>query len=175
MKLLLSLFSAFFKVGLFTFGGGYAMLPLLQKEIVSRHWATDDEILDYYAIGQVTPGIIAVNVATFVGYKMRGVIGAIFTTTGLVMPSLLIIGALFFGFQALAENDIVLHAFAGVRIMIPALILPVVVQMIRKNVRTGFAVMLFSLALLGGLVNLSPVMVVCGGAGLAFLRKRKMK
>ena len=80
------------KIGLFTFGGGYAMLPMLQKEVVEkRHWATEEEIMDYYALGQCTPGIIAINVATFIGYKNRGVLGAIFSTAGMVFPSLIII------------------------------------------------------------------------------------
>ena len=76
MKDLIELFFVFAKIGLFTFGGGYAMLPMLQKEIVEKHkWAKEDEIMDYFAIGQVTPGIIAVNTATFVGHKTKGLIG----------------------------------------------------------------------------------------------------
>ena len=81
MKELFDLFAVFFKMGSFTFGGGYAMLPIIQKEIVEkRKWATDEEILDYYAIGQSTPGIIAVNTATFIGYNRKGIIGGIFAT-----------------------------------------------------------------------------------------------
>ena len=84
MNELFDLFLTFARVGGLTFGGGYAMLPMLQQEVVGkRHWATEEEIMDYYAIGQCTPGIIAVNVATFVGYKNRGVLGAIFSTAGM--------------------------------------------------------------------------------------------
>ena len=92
MKELIELFFVFAKIGLFTFGGGYAMLPMLQKEIVEKHkWAREDEIMDYFAIGQVTPGIIAVNTSTFVGYKTKGIIGGIVATAGMVFPSLIII------------------------------------------------------------------------------------
>ena len=92
MPLLPELFLTFAKVGLFTFGGGYAMLPIIQKELVEkRGYATEDEIIDYYAIGQLTPGVIAVNTATLVGVKQKGVIGGIFATVGLVLPSVFII------------------------------------------------------------------------------------
>ena len=91
-KTYISLFASFFKIGLVTFGGGLAMLPILKRDLVdSKGWLTEDEILDYFAIGQSTPGIIAVNVATFVGYKRAGVIGSIFSTSGIVFPSLIII------------------------------------------------------------------------------------
>jgi chromate transporter len=89
MKELWQLFIIFCRIGGFTFGGGYAMLPMMQKEIVEkRNWATDQEMLDYYAIGQSTPGIIAVNTATFIGYKRKGIIGAVVATAGMVFPSL---------------------------------------------------------------------------------------
>ena len=92
MKQLLLLFITFFKVGLFTFGGGYAMLPLLQDELVRRRkWTTDEELLDYYSIGQCTPGVIAVNVSTFIGYKQKGIVGGCVSTLGMIMPPLLII------------------------------------------------------------------------------------
>ena len=92
MKLYLELFWAFFQIGALTFGGGYAMLPMIQKEIVEKHnWATDDEIIDYFAIGQLTPGVIAVNTATFVGYKTKGTLGGIIATLGVVTPSVMII------------------------------------------------------------------------------------
>lgn len=92
MNELLNLFMAFFRIGAFTFGGGYAMLPMLQKEVVEKyHWATEDEIMDYFAIGQCTPGIIAVNTATFVGYKTKGIAGGIAATLGVICPSIIII------------------------------------------------------------------------------------
>ena len=92
MNVLIHLFMAFARIGAFTFGGGYAMLPMLQKEVVEKyHWATEDEIMDYYAIGQCTPGIIAVNTATFVGYKTAGIPGADLATLGMITPSIIII------------------------------------------------------------------------------------
>lgn len=92
MKEYLKLFFTFAKIGCFTFGGGYAMLPLLQREIVEKNsWAEEEELMDYFAIGQCTPGIIAVNTATFIGYKRKGIIGGIFATLGLIFPSLVII------------------------------------------------------------------------------------
>ena len=98
MDILWNLYAAWFRMGLFTFGGGYAMLPMIQKEVIEKyHWATEDEIMDYYAIGQVTPGIIAVNTATFVGYKIRGVIGGIVATLGVVSPSIIIISVILSG------------------------------------------------------------------------------
>ena len=92
MKTLIDLFFTFCRIGGLTFGGGYAMLPMIQKEIVEeKKWATEEEVLDYYAVGQCTPGIIAVNTATFIGYKVQGIIGAIVATLGVVFPSLIII------------------------------------------------------------------------------------
>lgn len=92
MKELFSLFFSFSKIGAMTFGGGAAMLPMLQRELVeNRAWVTEEEIMDYYAVGQCTPGIIAINTATFVGYKKRGVLGGIFSTAGMVFPSFVII------------------------------------------------------------------------------------
>ena len=92
MKILWDMFFAFARIGGLTFGGGYAMLPMLQREVVERRgWATEEELADYYAIGQCTPGVIAVNTATFIGYRQAGVIGGIFATLGVVFPSLVII------------------------------------------------------------------------------------
>lgn len=95
LKELLTLFLTFAKVGVMTFGGGYAMLPILQREVVeNKGWATDEELTDYFAIGQCTPGVIAVNTATFIGQKRRGILGGIVATLGVVFPSLVIIAAL---------------------------------------------------------------------------------
>ena len=95
MKLLWELYRAFFMIGALTFGGGYAMLPMLEREIVSKHkWSTSEELLNYFAIGQCTPGVIAVNTATFVGYKQAGTLGGVFATLGVISPSLVIIVAI---------------------------------------------------------------------------------
>ena len=91
MRTLLDLYLSFFRIGLFTFGGGYAMLPMLQREVVDKHhWVTEQDVLDCYAIGQCTPGVIAVNTGTFVGYKQQGALGGIVATLGVITPSIII-------------------------------------------------------------------------------------
>ncbi|MDI9505791.1 MAG: chromate transporter [Clostridiales bacterium] len=143
LKLLWDLYRIFFGMGAITFGGGYAMLPLLQRTVVQKYgWTTDEELLDYYAIGQCTPGIIAVNTATFVGYKQGGALGGIIATLGIISPALIIITAI----AALLRNfmDVVWvqHAFAGIRIAVSALIVSTLIGMIRKNVRSWLQIVL---------------------------------
>lgn len=177
MKLYFNLFWSFFKIGLFTFGGGYAMLPLLQKEIVGKGWATDDELLDYYAIGQVTPGIIALNVSTFIGYRLKGFLGAVCTLFGMVLPSLLIISSLAYGLAYIWENVYIQHAFAGMRLMIAALLAPMVVKMIQKSVidlwTYAILIMAFAATFYG---ILSPLFIVLissmTGLGLVMMKRR---
>ena len=119
MKELFNLFIAFAKVGVLTFGGGYAMLPILQREIVEKNnWASDEELMDYYAIGQCTPGVIAVNTATFIGQKNKGIMGGIMATLGVVTPSLIIITAIAAFISNFADLAIVKNAFAGVRVFV---------------------------------------------------------
>ena len=113
MKTLIKMFLTFARIGGFTFGGGYAMLPMLQREVVEKYkWATNDELIDYYAIGQCTPGIIAVNVATFIGYKNKGIPGAIFATLGVVTPSMIIIGLIAALVSNFRDYEVVQWAFA---------------------------------------------------------------
>ncbi|NLD59934.1 MAG: chromate transporter [Clostridiales bacterium] len=136
MKELLSMFAAFFRIGLFTFGGGYSMLPMLEREVVVRHsWATMDEVLDYFAISQCTPGIIAVNTATFVGYKRRGVVGGIFSALGVIMPSLLVILAIAALLTNFMHIELIQYAFGGIRIAVGALILGTVIKLSRSAVK----------------------------------------
>ena len=127
MSVLWNLFTTFFKIGLFTFGGGYAMIPLLSAELAKKkRWTTDEELMDYYSIGQCTPGIIAVNVSTFIGYKLKGVSGAVAATAGMVAPSVVIIIAIANAVSFYMKNEYVAHAFAGIRIVVIALIFDVV-------------------------------------------------
>ena len=113
----LKLFLLFAKIGVMTFGGGYAMLPILQRELVdTRHWATEEELADYFAIGQCTPGIIAVNTATFIGHKRKGIPGGIVATLGVVFPSLIIITILAGLITTFADLPFVQNAFAGIRV-----------------------------------------------------------
>ncbi|PAT01723.1 chromate transporter [Candidatus Izimaplasma bacterium ZiA1] len=141
---LLELFIAFFKVGLFTIGGGYAMLPMLRKEVVDKHgWATDEEMMDYFAVGQSTPGIIAINTSTFIGYKYKGLVGALFSTLGMVTPSWIIIISIAAFYQEFSDNHLVEAAFSGVRIVVVVLILNAVIKMGKKSLKDTISVLIF--------------------------------
>lgn len=171
---LLDLFLTFARVGGLTFGGGYAMLPMLQQEVVGkRHWATEEEIMDYYAIGQCTPGIIAVNVATFVGYKNRGVIGAIFSTAGMIFPSLIIITLIAAFLQNFAELEIVKHAFAGIRVCVGVLVLNAVQTLWKKGVIDKATMAIALVVFLGMLLlDVSPIFFVIGAGVAGWLVKK---
>ncbi len=141
------------------------MLPVIQREIVqNRKWCTEEEVLDYYAIGQCTPGVIAVNTATFVGYKYRGVCGGIVATCAVVVPSLIIITIIAACIQSFASYPAVQHALAGIRVAVAVLVLRTVFQMFRKNVRTAMAAAIFFLALVLSLVLSVPSMYIVVGA-----------
>ena len=161
MKKLWELFVSFFKIGLFTFGGGYAMLPMLQREIVEKHqWVTDDEVLDYYAIGQCTPGVIAVNTATFVGTKLGGAIGAV-ATLAVILPSIIIITIISTVLQNFASYAVVQHAFAGIRVAVAALVVISVWKLYKKGVKGALGNGIFAASLLlVVLFSVSPVWVV---------------
>ena len=162
MKLLWELFLTFAKVGVMTFGGGMAMLPILQREVVeNKGWATDEELVDYFAIGQCTPGIIAVNTATFVGQKQRGVVGGIVATLGIVFPSLLIITVLAGVINSFSHLDWVQHAFSGIRACVCVLIFNAVVKLWKKSVVDKKTLALYAVILLASLLtDLSPVIFV---------------
>ena len=142
------LFWTFARVGVCTFGGGYAMLPILQRELVeNKGWTTDEELADYYAIGQCTPGVIAVNTATFVGQKLRGIPGGIVATLGLVFPSAVIIMTIAAFLQNFASLPAVIHAFAGVRACVCALILSSVLKLRRSSVVDRVTAVIFFVVL----------------------------
>ena len=158
------LFVSFFKIGLFTFGGGYAMLPVIEREVIDRRgWCTSDEILDCYAIAQCTPGVIAVNTATFIGYKRRGAFGGIVATCAVVLPSLFIITIIAAFIRNFASIAAVGHALAGIRIAVAALVLGTLYKMLRKNVRGVFGTVIFLITLLLSiLTGISPIYIVLG-------------
>ncbi len=162
MRELWDLFITFAKVGVMTFGGGMAMLPILQREVVqNKGWATDEELTDYFAIGQCTPGIIAVNTATFIGQKQRGVWGGIFTTLGMVFPSLVIITALAGLITNFAHVAWVQHAFAGIRVVVCVLIFNAVLKLWKSAVHDVWGALLFAAVLAATLLaGLSPVVYV---------------
>jgi chromate transporter len=145
-----------------TFGGGYAMLPIIQREVVEKkQWATEEEILDYYAIGQCTPGIIAVNTATFIGNKQKGILGGFLATFGLVLPSLIIISIIAAVLTNFAEISAVQHALAGIRVAVVVLVGYSVKKLAKSGVRGAFGWCLFVLTFrVSALFGVSPVLVV---------------
>ena len=161
-KQLWQLFVTFAIVGVTTFGGGYAMLPALQREVVDkRKWASDEEVMDWYAIGQCTPGVIAVNTATFVGQKQAGVIGGIFATLGVVFPSLVIITIIAAFIQNFAHLAAVQKAFAGIRVCVCVLILNAVVKLWKKSVVDWKTLVRFAAVFAGSVfLSVSPVVYV---------------
>ena len=156
------LFWSFAKVGVMTFGGGMAMLPMLQREIVeNKKWATDEEIANYFAVGQCTPGIIAVNTATFIGYKTRGTLGGIIATLGVVFPSAVIITLLAGIIKRFEENPYVTKAFMGIRACVVVLILESVLKLWKSAVKDKITLTIFlAAAVLAIIVDISPVKIV---------------
>lgn len=172
MKKLLALFVSFFKIGLFTFGGGYAMLPMLQREIVDKHkWVTEDDVLDYYAIGQCTPGVIAVNTATFVGVKIGGAIGGAVATIAVVMPSLIIIMLISGALESLSQFEVVQHALAGIRVAVAALVVVSVAKLFKKGVKGVLGYIMFAVSLLAiVLFDLSPIWLVLAAIAIGVVK-----
>lgn len=151
MRELLELYLTFVRIGFVNFGGGYAMLPLLEKELVSkRSWTTMDDLRDYFAIGQCTPGIIALNVSTFIGYRKKGVAGAFAATLGFLSGPILIILLIAAFLTNFAELEIVQHAFAGIRVCVCVLILQAILRLWKSSVvdRTTFLLYLVILLLM---------------------------
>jgi len=147
-NILIKLFLIFFKIGLFTFGGGYAMIPLIKEEIVEkRNWITNDEMIEIIAIAESTPGPIAINTATYIGYKKRKIWGSVLSTLGVVLPSLAIIIALSFIYQAFISNIYVQYAFIGIKCAVAILILKAGINMIIKAEKKLFFILLFIFAL----------------------------
>lgn len=173
LKELLTLFLTFAKVGVMTFGGGYAMLPILQREVVeNKGWATDEELTDYFAIGQCTPGVIAVNTATFIGQKCRGILGGIVATLGVVFPSLVIIAALAGVITTFSHLAWVQHAFAGIRVCVCVLIFNAVLKLWKGAVRDVWGLVIFLVILaLSVFTKLSPIIYVLAAAVAGLLIK----
>lgn len=173
MKELFDLFWTFCKIGALTFGGGYAMLPLIQREIVeNKKWSTEKEILDYYAVGQCTPGVIAVNTATFIGYKLKGIIGGIVATLGVIFPSIVIILIIATFLQNFANLAIVQSAFAGIRVAVVALIITTVVKLIKSSIKDYLGVIIAIITfVISAFIGLSPVYVVIAAALTGFISK----
>lgn len=177
MKILLSLFLTFAKIGAFTFGGGYAMLALMKEELVERKkWCTEEELLDYFALSQCTPGVIAVNCATFVGRQVKGILGGAFATVGVVAPSFCIILLIASFLKNFAKYPITQHIFGGIRVIVAVLVVNAVIKMGKSAVKDKIclAVAIIS-CVLSFLFNLSPIWFVLAGAALGLLTKREKK
>lgn len=192
VKQYVSLFFTFAKIGVCTFGGGYAMLPILQRELVdNKGWATEEELADYYAVGQCTPGVIAVNTATFVGYNRLGWLGGIVATLGVVFPCLVIIMAIAAFLSNFMHLDVVVHAFNGVRAGVVALIFSSILKLLKTSLVDWKTRLIYVVVLLLGAVGVwapmpggalgqvlgalcSPVflVVVSGLVGLAIYGKK---
>jgi len=165
------LYVLFFKMGLFTFGGGYAMLPILKSEAVEKQkWINEEELLNYYSIGQCTPGIIAVNAASFIGYKLRGIAGLVSATLGVISPSLIIIVLIAALLSKYMDNQYMQWAFGGIRISVIALIISTVMDMWKKGIKNvrGYLTFLVA-ALLLWCFDLSAVIIVSFAALSGFI------
>lgn len=171
---LLSLFLSFAKVGVMTFGGGYAMIPILEREIVeNRKWASSEELMDYYAVGQCTPGVIAVNTATFIGYKVAGPAGGVAATLGVVFPSVVIICLIAGILTNFADIPAVKSAFTAIRVCVCVLIFNAVVKLWKGAVKDKAGLVLFLIVFVLSLFfDISPVVFVlfCAAAGLVLTR-----
>ncbi len=174
MKELFTMFAVFVKIGTVTFGGGLAMLPILERELAEkRKWTTHMDLMDYYAVSQVTPGIIAVNVATFLGYKRLGIPGGIITTFGVVLPSLIIISLIAFGLDSVAHISWIQKALSGINIAVAAMLTKIVWTFIKNSVKTPKNIMgillVLSSFLLVTICNLNSAYIILGSAlcGLA--------
>ena len=172
MKFLIKLFFIFAKIGVFTFGGGYAMFPIIKRELIdNRQWITEDERMDYYAIGQCTPGVIAVNVATFVGKKLKGFWGALVSTLGVIFPSVVIILIIAGFIKNFADLWYVQSAFSGIRVVVIVLILNTIISMWKKGIKKPFDYIIFLLALAASYFDIlsSVIIVIIGGiAGIIY-------
>ncbi|MCQ2575877.1 MAG: chromate transporter [Treponema sp.] len=161
IKFLLQLYWSFFKIGGLTFGGGLTMLPMLEHELVDKHqWITEDELLDCYAIGQCTPGIIAINTATFVGYKKAGILGGIFSTLGMVTPSLVIITAIAAVLSNFMNNKWFQHALMGIRGVVCALLCNTVINLGKKSLKNPVAWIIAVISLLVALLLKVPTIII---------------
>lgn len=177
MRVLLDIFWAFCCIGGLTFGGGYSMLPMLTKVAVDKHhWATEEELLDYFAIGQCIPGLIAVNTAVFIGYKTKKVPGAICAALGVVFPSIVIIVLIAMALESLMHLPFVLQAFAGIRLAVGALIMATVIKLFKSTVRNWIQLLLCAAAfVMVTFLSLSPIFAVLGAALLGLLLKERVQ
>ena len=175
---LLKYYIAFFRIGLLTIGGGYAMLPMLEKEVVEKNkWSTDEEVMDSYALAQSIPGIIAVNTAAFLGTKWNGFLGAVFAVLGIISPSIIIILIISTFFMRMQNIEAVVSAFKGIRIAVLALLIMSLIKMIKKSIKDWYGILLAILSFVFVVfIDVSPIIVIIAAALVSILiyyRKEK--
>lgn len=177
MKLYLELFWSFFKIGAFTFGGGYSMLPLMQKEIsAKRKWATEDELIGFFALSQAAPGAIAVNASVFIGFKKARWRGGICAAFGVVLPSFIVISVIAAFLANFADIKFVQHAFVGIRVAVAALILDALISMIRGITRQRVSIIIAAVSCIASIFfDVSPVLLVfaAGITGFFLIGRKK--
>jgi chromate transporter len=177
VKAYLELLWTFMKIGAMTFGGGYAMMPVLERELISKKgWTNLDEVMDYYTIAQITPGIISVNVSTFIGCKRKGPAGGIVSTIAFLLPGVTLMVVISLFISRFAEYPVVRHAFTGIRIAVGALILDTVIKLLKGVFKDRKAVVFFILAFsLSAVLSASPVLIITGAgvAGYFLYRPKK--
>lgn len=172
----LDLYFTFFRIGILTFGGGLTMLPLLKYELVeTKEWITEDKLLDCYAIGQCTPGIIAVNTATYVGYLKKGVLGGIIATLGMISPSVIIISVVAMFLQNFMEVQAIQHALMGIRGAVCALMLNTVVSLAKKNLTKMQSIIICAVAFILVFFTGVPTIAIIILAGVAGVIIDKVK
>ena len=178
LKTYITLFLTFAKIGAVTFGGGYAMLPMLQSELVDKlKYVTNDDLTDYFAIGQCTPGVIAVNTATFVGYKVGKTVGAVVATIGVIFPSMVIIAVIAAFISGFSHLAFVKSAFAGIRVCVCVLIFTSIQKLFKSAVidKASFAIYIAVLALVLFTEIPMAALVLCAGAAGIVIRLLKAK
>ena len=177
MNIFLDLFFTFMRIGGLTFGGGYAMLPMLQKEVVeNKKWATEEELMDYYAIGQCTPGVIAINTATFIGTKIAGIPGAVAASVGVVFPSFVIITIIALFIRNFAEYEMVRHALSGITVAVFVLIVDAVLKLSKKSIIDKVGILIAAAVfLISLLTDISAAWLVIAAGILGALLKRGKK
>ncbi|MCL2020475.1 MAG: chromate transporter [Oscillospiraceae bacterium] len=179
MKELFELFFTFAKIGFFTFGGGYAMLPMLSRIVAEdKKWANEEELLNFYAIAQCTPGLIAVNTATFIGAKQKGVAGAVFATLGLILPGVLIMTLIAAFLHNFGSSEIVRNAFSGIKIAACALVTVSAFKLARQSVTGIITGLIAASSFIGvAIFGISPVLIIpvvaVLGVGKAIISHRK--
>ena len=173
----LNIFSIFAKIGAFTIGGGYAMLPIIKTEIVKRGWMEEEDFTDIIALAQAAPGLLAVNISIFTGYRLRGVKGSIVATLGSILPSFLIILAIAAIFSGYRDNPAIIRIFKGIRPVVVALIAVPMIDMAKKGNKTWWAWVLSAAALICvAFMGISPIYilmtVIITGSAIALWREK---